>query len=68
MLEDESGRIKLVGDRVAEEHLVTGVIVAALGLESPTGDFEVIDLCTAGLPPFAEEEVVGSDAMDVDME
>ncbi|OAX36419.1 hypothetical protein K503DRAFT_695182 [Rhizopogon vinicolor AM-OR11-026] len=64
MLEDESGRIKLVGDRVAQEHLVTGVIVAALGVETPTGDFEVVDLCTAGLASFAEEEVVVSDDMD----
>jgi DNA polymerase delta subunit 2 len=68
MLEDESGRIKLVGARVAEERLVTGVIVAALGVETPTGDFEVIDLCTAGLASFAEEDVLDSDDMDVDME
>ncbi|KAJ8579832.1 hypothetical protein M405DRAFT_802452, partial [Rhizopogon salebrosus TDB-379] len=68
MLEDESGRIKLVGDRIAAERLVTGVIVAALGIETPSGDFEVVDLCTAGLASFAEEEVMGSDDMDVDME
>ncbi|KAG1756254.1 DNA polymerase alpha/epsilon subunit B-domain-containing protein [Suillus paluster] len=68
MLEDESGRIKLVGDRVAEEHLVTGVIVAALGMETSTGDFEVVDICTAGLASFAEEEILGSDAMDMDVD
>ncbi|KAG1754227.1 DNA polymerase alpha/epsilon subunit B-domain-containing protein [Suillus lakei] len=67
MLEDESGRITLVGDRVSEERLVTGVIVAALGMETPTGDFEVVDMCTAGLASFAEEEILGSDAMDVDV-
>jgi DNA polymerase delta subunit 2 len=68
MLEDESGRIKLVGNRVGEERLVTGVIVAALGMETPTGDFEVVDICTAGLATFSEQEILGSDAMDVDVE
>ncbi|KAG2349360.1 hypothetical protein BDR05DRAFT_994410 [Suillus weaverae] len=68
MLEDESGRIKLVGGRVSEERLVTGVIVAALGMETPIGDFEVVDMCTAGLARFAEEEILGSDAMDVDVD
>lgn len=67
MLEDESGRIKLVGDRVSEERLVTGVIIAALGMETPTGDFEVVDICTAGLATFAEEDILGSDSMDVDI-
>lgn len=66
MLEDESGRIKLVGDRVSEERLVTGVIVAALGMETPTGDFEVVDMCTAGLATFAEKEVDSDAMMDVD--
>lgn len=67
MLEDESGRIKLVGDRVSEERLVTGVIIAALGMETPTGDFEVVDICTAGLATFAEEDILGPDSMDVDI-
>lgn len=67
MLEDESGRIKLVGDRVSEEHLVTGVIIAALGMETPAGDFEVVDICTAGLAVFAEEDILGVDSMEVDM-
>ncbi|KAH7915994.1 hypothetical protein BJ138DRAFT_1109137 [Hygrophoropsis aurantiaca] len=65
MLEDESGRIKLVGDKVNGARFVTGVIVAALGMETPGGEFEVIDLCTAGLAPFAEESV-DADAMEVD--
>lgn len=29
---------------------VTGVIVAALGMETGSGDFEVLDLCFAGMP------------------
>ncbi|KAL7422155.1 DNA polymerase delta small subunit Cdc1 [Cryptotrichosporon argae] len=54
-LEDESGRVRLVGDVIRRERdregggLVTGVIMAALGLETGAGDFEVIDLCFAGL-------------------
>lgn len=29
---------------------MTGVIMAALGMETPSGDFEVIDICFAGMP------------------
>jgi DNA polymerase delta subunit 2 len=53
MLEDESGRIRLVGDRIREAFLVTGVVIAALGLETPNGDFEVIDICCAGMAPHS---------------
>ncbi|KAI0303394.1 hypothetical protein B0F90DRAFT_1667298 [Multifurca ochricompacta] len=51
MLEDESGRIKLVG-----------VIVGALGAETNSGEFEVVDLCFPGMAPQAGED----DRMDVD--
>ncbi|KAG9318390.1 DNA polymerase alpha/epsilon subunit B-domain-containing protein [Chiua virens] len=54
MLEDESGRIKLVGSKLTSMPLVTGVIIAALGMETPAGDFQVIDTCFADLAPFAE--------------
>lgn len=30
-----------------------GVVVAALGMETASGDFEVIDICFAGLAPLA---------------
>ncbi|KAF7965129.1 hypothetical protein HWV62_45531 [Athelia sp. TMB] len=67
MLEDESGRIHLTGDRLAAARLVTGVIVGVLGMEAPDGDFQVIDLCTAGLPPpLPLEKPEPGDAMDVD--
>ncbi|OWZ59501.1 DNA polymerase delta subunit 2 [Cryptococcus neoformans c45] len=55
-LEDESGRVRLIGDVIQRERdrkgggLVTGVIMAALGMETPSGDFEVIDICFAGMP------------------
>ncbi|KAF7304732.1 Glutamate decarboxylase [Mycena kentingensis (nom. inval.)] len=62
MLEDESGRIQLVGERVANARLVTGVIIAALGIETPSGEFEVVDICFAGLAPQVQQDV----AMEVD--
>ncbi|CAK5279540.1 unnamed protein product [Mycena citricolor] len=65
MLEDESGRIQLVGDRVTKARLVTGVIIAVLGIETPTGEFEVVDICTAGLASQSEQPV-SEEGMDVD--
>ncbi|KAG6829845.1 hypothetical protein H0H92_003288 [Tricholoma furcatifolium] len=67
MLEDESGRIRLVGDFVKSARLVTGVIVGALGAETPNGDFEVVDLCYPGMAP---QDASGQEAngMDVDEE
>jgi DNA polymerase delta subunit 2 len=65
MLEDESGRIRLVGNVLKGKNLVTGVIIGALGLETPEGDFEVVDVCFAGMAPqaYGEDE---DDAMEVD--
>lgn len=53
MLEDESGRIRLVGQPVLTANLVTGVILGALGAETANGDFEVVDICYAGMAPYA---------------
>ncbi|OSD02849.1 hypothetical protein PYCCODRAFT_1410345 [Trametes coccinea BRFM310] len=72
MLEDESGRICLVGDRIRSACLVTGVIMGALGIETHNGDFEVVDLCYPGMAPQpslgSQWPASGSrdDAMDVD--
>ncbi|KDR73479.1 hypothetical protein GALMADRAFT_141966 [Galerina marginata CBS 339.88] len=70
MLEDESGRIKLVGDLVKDARLVTGVIIGALGMETPNGDFEVIDMCYAEMAqqPTVEYGPSEEDKMDVDGE
>jgi hypothetical protein len=40
------------------EHKLTepGVIMAALGMETHNGDFEVIDVCFAGLPEIYQPE------------
>ncbi|KAK0240387.1 DNA polymerase alpha/epsilon subunit B-domain-containing protein [Armillaria nabsnona] len=63
LLEDESGRIMLVGDRVQSAGLVTGVVIGALGVETPNGEFEVVDLCYPGLAPQSSE---GEDMMELD--
>lgn len=66
MLEDESGRIRLVGDRVGNTTLVTGVVIGVLGVETPDGDFEVVDLCYAEMAPQNtrnEEERMDVDGM-----
>ncbi|KAL2177909.1 DNA polymerase alpha/epsilon subunit B-domain-containing protein [Thermothelomyces heterothallicus CBS 202.75] len=51
MLEDDSGRIRLVGDVLKSYFLVTGCIIAVMGTENVNGEFEVIDLKFADLPP-----------------
>lgn len=53
-LEDESGRLKLVGPIfTSAEHrgaLVTGAVGAFLGTERENGEFHVQDVCWPGLP------------------
>ncbi len=44
MLEDESGRLRLIGTFLQSEMLVTGCIIAVMGTENANGDFEVVDL------------------------
>lgn len=51
MLEDDSGRLRLTGDLLKSHMLVTGCIVAVMGTENASGDFEVIDMKFADLPP-----------------
>ncbi|KAK4049660.1 DNA polymerase delta small subunit Cdc1 [Microbotryomycetes sp. JL201] len=64
MLEDESGRIRLIGDSIKQAMgtFVTGTIVAALGFETPLGDFRVKELIFAGAPPQPQS----SRAQDMD--
>jgi DNA polymerase delta subunit 2 len=68
MLEDESGRISLVGDPLKDARLVTGIIIGALGMENPNGEFEVVDICDAGLAPQLSvlDQPSDEDGMDVD--
>ncbi|KAF1971379.1 DNA polymeras-like protein subunit delta-2 [Bimuria novae-zelandiae CBS 107.79] len=49
MLEDESGRLRIIGDSL-NSHYVTGCILAALGTEQADGSFQVIATQYADLP------------------
>jgi DNA polymerase delta subunit 2 len=51
MLEDESGRVRLIGNTLKDYFLVTGCIIAVMGTENANGEFEVLDLKFADLPP-----------------
>ncbi|KAG8808743.1 hypothetical protein FRC17_003801 [Serendipita sp. 399] len=51
LLEDESGRITLGGEFLSSINLVTGLVVAVLGVETSTGDFQVVDICYPGAAP-----------------
>ncbi|KAL5634917.1 hypothetical protein ACGC1H_002818 [Rhizoctonia solani] len=51
MLEDESGRVGLIGDVLAKERLVTGVNIAVLGSETDSGEFQVEEVVYPGLAP-----------------
>lgn len=54
-IEDQSGRVKLVGDAIRggsalRSMLITGVVAAVLGTETRAGDFDVVDAVFASLP------------------
>lgn len=51
MLEDESGRLRLIGGAIVSEPLVTGCVIAVMGSETADGDFDVIDVLLPNLPP-----------------
>ena len=50
-LEDDSGRIILIGNVLNSVILVTGCIVAVMGTENVNGEFEVLDIKFPDLPP-----------------
>ncbi|KAF2809936.1 DNA polymeras-like protein subunit delta-2 [Mytilinidion resinicola] len=50
MIEDESGRLKIIGDGLDTLGLVTGCVIAILGHENIDGVFNVIDTKYADLP------------------
>lgn len=45
MLEDESGRVLLVGDYIRKTPFVTGTVIGVLGMEAEAGTFQVLDIC-----------------------
>ncbi|KAK9368163.1 DNA polymerase alpha/epsilon subunit B-domain-containing protein [Lipomyces kononenkoae] len=57
MLEDESGRVNLVGSTIKSELLVTGCVVAVLGSETTSGDFDVVDIRYPELAPQVPREI-----------
>jgi DNA polymerase delta subunit 2 len=50
MLEDESGRLRLVGVALQNSMLVTGCIIAVLGAENINGEFELVEIKIPDLP------------------
>lgn len=50
MLEDESGRLRLIGTPLQLTLLVTGCVIAVMGTENANGEFEVVDLKYPDLP------------------
>lgn len=50
MLEDESGRLRLIGAPLQISMLVTGCIIAVMGTENANGDFEIVDMKVPDLP------------------
>ncbi|CRK46473.1 hypothetical protein BN1723_007081 [Verticillium longisporum] len=54
MIEDDSGRIRLVGDVLKTVNLVTGCVIAVMGSENANGELEVIDIKFADIAPQPE--------------
>ncbi|WYZ38547.1 hypothetical protein EsH8_III_000461 [Colletotrichum jinshuiense] len=68
MLEDDSGRILLVGDILKSIHLVTGCIIAVMGSENANGELEVIDVKFPDIAPQPSRwSLVSSPSEDHDM-
>ncbi|KAH9565765.1 hypothetical protein CY35_04G094700 [Sphagnum magellanicum] len=51
IMEDESGRVKLIRDANLPSFYVTGVVVAVCGKEEKDGEFFVQEILEPGLPP-----------------
>lgn len=59
MLEDDSGRIRIVGDMLKTMPLVTGCIIAVMGTENASGELEVVDVKFPDLPPQPDRWALG---------
>ncbi|KAI1799378.1 DNA polymerase alpha/epsilon subunit B-domain-containing protein [Daldinia bambusicola] len=64
-LEDESGRIRLVGDLLNSVLLVTGCIIAVMGTENVNGELEVIDLKFPDLAPQPDRWALSEPPADI---
>ncbi|KAF9201988.1 hypothetical protein BGZ49_007825 [Haplosporangium sp. Z 27] len=63
-LEDESGRVKLVGPKITSDIFVTGVVMGVLGSEDTNGDFKVVDVCYTVNPPQEQINLMETDEGD----
>ncbi|KAJ2556827.1 DNA polymerase delta small subunit Cdc1 [Coemansia sp. RSA 1933] len=63
-LEDESGRIRLVGKELEKATVASGIVAAVLGTETPAGEFDVAELCFGGIPPHRRPIEVQSKVAD----
>jgi len=50
LIEDESGRMTLIGEKSQSNDIITGAVIGVLGLENKHGDFELLDYCLPGYP------------------
>lgn len=58
MLEDESGRVLLVGEYIRSTPFVTGTVIGVLGMEADAGTFQVLDICyPSSLPQRALPDI-----------
>lgn len=64
MMEDDSGRVKLVGEILRTVHLVTGCIIAVMGTENTNGELEVIDIKFPDLCPQPERWALGEPSVN----
>ncbi|KNC80578.1 hypothetical protein SARC_07062 [Sphaeroforma arctica JP610] len=57
ILEDQAGRINLIGKNLPIDDVVTGVVVACYGIENADGDFFVTSYCFADMAPQKMREL-----------
>lgn len=50
LIEDESGRMTLIGEKIQSLDVITGSVIGVLGLENKHGEFDVLDFCLPGFP------------------
>lgn len=65
-LEDSSGRITLVGPKVQEFMLVTGVVCGVLGTAGENGRFTVVDVVYGGFPEQVWRPLATNDDMETE--
>eukprot|EP01134_Creolimax_fragrantissima_P004579 CFRG4579T1 len=62
ILEDQAGRISLIGSNLPLNSVVSGVVMACYGIENADGEFYVSSYCFAGMAPQTSRDVVSESA------